>query len=120
MTTEALNALFGTAWETTRRATSTPILSRSLLYVCAYDGKTLVGFVNVAWDGGIHAFLLDTTVHQGWQRQGIGGKLVRRAAEEARERGIMWLHVDYEPHLEAFYRGCGFSPTAAGLIRLNT
>jgi hypothetical protein len=28
------------------------------------------------------------------------------------------LHVDYEPHLDGFYRGCGFRPTAAGLLRL--
>jgi hypothetical protein len=30
-----------------------------------------------------------------------------------------WLHVDFEPHLEGFYRGCGFTPTPAGLIRLT-
>jgi GNAT superfamily N-acetyltransferase len=119
VTNDALNVLFGAAWENHTPSDFTPILSRSLLYVCAYDGETLVGYVNVAWDGGMHAFLLDTTVHKGWQRQGIGGELVRQAMQAARERGIVWLHVDYEPHLEAFYRGCGFSPTAAGLIRLN-
>ena len=30
-----------------------------------------------------------------------------------------WLHVDYEPHLDGFYRGCGFRPTAAGLAALS-
>jgi hypothetical protein len=34
------------------------------------DGA-LVGFVNVAWDGGDHAFLLDTKVATENQRQGI-------------------------------------------------
>ena len=34
------------------------------------------------------------------------------------ERGAQWLHVDFEPHLTAFYRGCGFRPTEAGLIAL--
>ena len=29
-----------------------------------------------------------------------------------------WLHVDYEPHLEPFYRACGFTPTLAGLLGL--
>ena len=33
--------------------------------------------------------------------------------------GMTWLHVDYEPHLDGFYRGCGFRPTAAGLLRLS-
>lgn len=120
VTNEALNALFGAAWDNHTETDFTPILSRSLLYVCAYDGETLVGYVNVAWDGGTHAFLLDTTVHLRWQRRGIGGELVRRTAEAARGRGMVWLHVDYEPHLDGFYRGCGFSPTAAGLMRLQS
>ena len=34
----------------------------SLGCVCAREGATLVGFVNVAWDGGVHAFVLDTMV----------------------------------------------------------
>lgn len=114
----ALNALFATTWEGHTYRDFAPVLSRSLLYVCAYDGDTLVGFVNLAWDGGIHAFLLDTTVHTQWQHQGIGRQLVIRAVEAARERGAEWVHVDYEPHLEAFYRSCGFLPTLAGLIHL--
>jgi len=33
----------------------------------------------------------------------------------------MWLHVDFEPHLAAFYLGaCGFQSTSAGLIHLST
>ena len=32
---------------------------------------------------------------------------------------MMLFHVDYAPHLDAFYRVCGFQPTAAGLIRLE-
>lgn len=78
----------------------------------------LVGFINVATDGGVHAFLLDTTVHPNFQRQGIGTRLVTIATARARDRGMVWLHVDFEPHLAGFYRGCGFSPTGAGLLRL--
>jgi hypothetical protein len=33
---------------------------------------------------------------------------------EVTAAGCPWLHVDYEPHLDGFYRGCGFRPTAAG------
>ena len=35
-----------------------------------------------------------------------------------RARGATWLHTDFEPHLTAFYRACGFRPTDAGLVRL--
>lgn len=94
--------------------------SHSLAWVQAYDGERLVGFVNVAWDGGLHAFLLDTVVDPGWRRRGVGVELVRRAAGAAREAGCMWLHVDHQARLDDFYlRACGFAPTAAGLLRLS-
>jgi GNAT superfamily N-acetyltransferase len=114
----ALNSLFAAAWPEHSPRDFTPILAHSLAYVCAYTGETLVGFVNLAWDGGIHAFLLDTTVHPACQRQGIGRALVATAITAARARGVHWLHVDYEPHLKPFYHVCGFTPTAAGLIAL--
>lgn len=80
----------------------------------------LVGFVNVAWDGGDHAFLLDTKVRGSWQHRGIGTELVRVAIAEARRAGCEWLHVDYEPDLAPFYRdACGFTHTEAGLVHLR-
>jgi GNAT superfamily N-acetyltransferase len=79
----------------------------------------LVGFVNVAWDGGDHAFLLDTKVAGRHQRQGIATTLVGHAAWQAKAAGCEWLHVDFEEHLAAFYfDACGFRPTPAGLIHL--
>ncbi|WP_420828379.1 GNAT family N-acetyltransferase [Devosia salina] len=94
------------------------VLARSLAYVIARDGDRLVGFVNVAWDGGIHAFILDTAVDPDYRRRGIATELVRRAVETARQQGVHWLHVDFELRLEGFYRACGFAPTSAGLMRL--
>ncbi|MFD9597716.1 GNAT family N-acetyltransferase [Kitasatospora sp. NPDC059973] len=83
------------------------------------DGGPLTGFVNVAWDGGTHAFLLDTVVCSGARRGGVGARLVATAAEGARAAGCEWLHVDFEDHLRGFYLdACGFRPTAAGLLRL--
>ncbi len=93
----------------------------SLGWVCARpapDGP-LLGFVNLAWDGGTHAFLLDTAVHPTAQRRGLGTRLVAAAAAGARTAGCTWLHVDYEPHLRAYYQDtCGFRPTDAGLLAL--
>ena len=117
---EQLRSLFADAWpEKGSKCDYSVVLSRSLGYVCAFLKEALVGFVYVAWDGGVHAFLLDPTVRTGVQRQGIGSELVRRAADLARSKGAEWLHVDFEPHLEEFYRKCGFKETCAGLIRLN-
>jgi GNAT superfamily N-acetyltransferase len=81
----------------------------------------LVGFVNVAWDGSDHAFLLDPKTRGTYQRHGIGAGLVRCAAEHARGAGCEWLHVDFEEHLRSFYfEACGFTPTNAGLIDLQS
>jgi GNAT superfamily N-acetyltransferase len=81
----------------------------------------LVGFVNVAWDGGDHAFLLDTKVAREHQRQGIATALVGHAVQHAQAAGCEWLHVDFEPHLVTFYLdACGFQSTPAGVIHLPT
>jgi GNAT superfamily N-acetyltransferase len=91
----------------------------SLGWVVAHDGDELVGFVNVPWDGGIHAFILDTLTTARVQRQGIGTELVAVAAREAARAGCEWLHVDFDDHLAGFYlESCGFRPTGAGLIAL--
>jgi ribosomal protein S18 acetylase RimI-like enzyme len=96
------------------------IRPHSLGWVTARDGDgTLVGFVNVAWDGGDHAFLIDTKTRGEHQHRGVGTALVRTAAEHARAAGCEWLHVDFEPELASFYfDACGFRPTSAGLIHL--
>jgi GNAT superfamily N-acetyltransferase len=91
----------------------------SLGWVCARREDALIGFVNVVWDGGSHAFLLDTVVARGERGAGVGTALVARAAREARAAGCEWLHVDFEEHLRRFYlEGCGFRETAAGLLAL--
>ena len=114
-----LNALFSLAWQNHEPPKFSHVVTRSLTHVCAYDGPLLVGFVNVAWDGGIHGFILDTTVHPDYQRRGIGTELMTRAADVAADRGLEWVHVDYEPHLAAFYQGCGYRKTEAGLLNLR-
>jgi GNAT superfamily N-acetyltransferase len=96
-------------------------LSRhSLGWVCARDDGALAGFVNVAWDGGVHAFLLDTLVAATARHRGIGSALVAVATERATAAGCEWLHVDFGPELAPFYLDvCGFRPAPAGLIPLR-
>src|SRR4026209_926521 len=62
-----------------------------------------VGFVNVAWDGCDHAFLIDTKVRADLHHRGIGTELVRIATANANRAGCEWLHVDYREELEPFY-----------------
>jgi len=98
-------------WDRVRR--------HSLGWVTARDAGQLIGFVNVVWDGGAHAFLLDTCTKPEFQGRTVGTGLVSLAATSATEAGCHWLHVDFVPELERFYlTACGFRPTAAGLLKL--
>ncbi len=96
------------------------IRPHSLGWVTARNGDgVLIGFVNVAWDGGDHAFLIDTKVRPDHQRRGIGTELVRIAARHAKEAGCEWMEVDFDADLAPFYYdACGFVPTYAGLLHL--
>lgn len=92
----------------------------SLGWVVARDGDRLVGFVNVLWDGLVHAWLQDTMVATEARGQGVGTQLVVLARDGAREAGCEWLHVDFDDDLRPFYfDACGFAPTNGGLIALQ-
>ena len=78
--------------------------------VAREEAGALLGFVNVLWDGLVHAWLQDTMV-------ATAGGIVGLA--ETRRAGCEWLHVDFDDHLRPFYiEACGFTPTNAGLIEL--
>jgi ribosomal protein S18 acetylase RimI-like enzyme len=119
VTGRQLNDLFASSWEGHEWRDFEPVLGRSLGYICAWRGDELIGFVNLASDGGIHAFILDTAVHPNFRRRGVGRRLVKLAVEVARERGVEWVHVDFEPHLRGFYYACGFRRTEAGVLHLS-
>jgi GNAT superfamily N-acetyltransferase len=93
----------------------------SLGWVVARDGSRLVGFVNVVWDGLVHAWIQDTMVDPRHRHRGIGRRLIAEATHAARGAGCEWLHVDFDDDLRPFYiESCGFSATSAGLIALQT
>ena len=92
----------------------------SLGWVTARDEDGLAGFVNVVWDGLVHAWLQDTMVAGRVRRRGVGTALVARARDGARVAGCEFLHVDFDDELRPFYLGaCGFVPASAGLLRLD-
>lgn len=116
-----VNALHSAAFDVPESGDDwTSRMQWSLGWVCARRGGELVGFVNVVWDGGMHAFILDTAVAPQMGRRGIGAQLIATARQEASRAGCTWLHVDFEDHLVGFYlEACGFKPTRAGIIHLR-
>jgi GNAT superfamily N-acetyltransferase len=96
------------------------VAAHSLGWVVARDAGDLVGFVNVVWDGLVHAWLQDTMVAATHRHQGVGERLVDEAVAGARGAGCEWLHVDFDDDLRPFYiDACGFTPTSAGLLALD-
>ena len=77
-------------------------LGHSLGWVVARDGDALAGFVNVVWDGLVHAWIQDTMVATAARHQGIATELIARAVDQSRSAGCEWLHVDFEDHLRPF------------------
>jgi ribosomal protein S18 acetylase RimI-like enzyme len=123
VTDEELEQLHARAFHHPRRVWNwtEQLRTHSLGWVTARTQDHLVGFVNVAWDGALHAFLLDTAVFPEAQRLGIGKQLVRQAVQNAWAAGCAWLHVDdFEQSLQHFYVAeCGFRVTQAGLLALS-
>lgn len=94
--------------------------AHSLGWVTARDTDGLVGFVNVVWDGLVHAWLQDTMVAIRARGRDVGTGVVACARSGATASGCEWLHVDFDDHLLPFYfDACGFRPTNAGLIALQ-
>jgi GNAT superfamily N-acetyltransferase len=124
-TNEEVNALHAEAFET-RLFDETEwnwvdITARhSLGWVTARNDGDLVGFVNVIWDGLVHAWIQDVMVAISVRHRGVGVALVNAARDGAREAGCEWLHVDFDDDLRRFYYdACGFQPSNAGLMSLQ-
>ena len=124
-TSRELNELHAEAFETEVFSDDvwpwTTLLERhSLGWVVAREDGSLVGFVNVLWDGLVHAWIQDTMVADSARHRGVATRLIEVARDGARDAGCEWLHVDFDRHLRPFYfDACGFAPTDAGLIELQ-
>jgi GNAT superfamily N-acetyltransferase len=68
----------------------------SLGWVTARDQTHLLGFVNVIWDGRVHAWIQDVMVNSVSRNVGVGSQLVATACGAVRDAGCEWLHVDFE------------------------
>ena len=91
----------------------------SLGWVVARDDGRFVGFVNVLWDGLVHAFIEDVMVDASVQHRGVGVGLVHAARDGAAAAGCEFLHVGFDDDLRPFYiDACGFTPVGGGLIEL--
>lgn len=91
----------------------------SLGWVVARDGERFVGFLNVLWDGLVHAFIEDVMVDESMRGRRVGVALVHAARDGAKDAGCEFLHVGFDESLRSFYvDAAGFRPTLGGLMEL--
>jgi GNAT superfamily N-acetyltransferase len=92
----------------------------SLGWVVAREDDHLLGFLNVLWDGLVHAYLEDVMVAAAARHRGVGIGLVDAARDGARDAGCDFLHVNFDEQLRPFYvDACGFAPVLGGLMTLT-
>lgn len=103
------------AWGSCEPKTSLVSCRAARPVIGAYADGHLVGFVNVAWDGGVHAFILDTRVAPRMRRQGIATGRIKEATSIAQEHDARWLRVNVEPQLASLYRSYDFCRQRRGL-----
>ncbi|MBW2306110.1 MAG: GNAT family N-acetyltransferase [Deltaproteobacteria bacterium] len=82
---------------------------------CFYNGR-LVGYVDVVSDAVDDAYIRNLMVHPEYQGRGIGSELISTILRRIKREGIKMANVLFEPHLVDFYRKCGFTIMAGGVI----
>ncbi len=82
---------------------------------CFHKGR-LVGYVDVVSDKIDDAYIRNLAVHPDHQGLGIGSELISMALRRVKNDGIKTANILFEPHLAEFYRKCGFTIMAGGVI----
>ena len=81
-----------------------------------FDEDILIGFVDVLSDGIDDALIRSLVVHPGYQRMGIGLKLIKMVVDRLKKDQVKTINVLFEPELVAFYHKAGFRIVSGGLI----
>ena len=83
-------------------------LAHSLAIYVARDGEEIVGLVRLVGDGFSSVFVQDLIVLPSYQRQGIGGALMKEALGDFKDAYQVQLVTDQTEKTLGFYRSLGF------------
>ena len=78
----------------------------------AWDGHSLVGAGRAITDGLNYAVIFDVVVLPEYQRQGIGGQIMKYLAEHSKAQNILLHSV---PGMEKFYERLGYRRLKTGM-----
>lgn len=118
ITSDEINSLMSLCWDDFEEVDYQHILDKSLAYITARYDSQLIGFYNLAWDGGRHATIFDLNVHPDYRHQGVALEMLKMAPIIAKKNNIKFLHVDFDLKLEKLYKKAGFEMISAGIIQL--
>jgi len=89
-------------------------LANSYFYICCYDEKLLVGFLDVVSNGVTDAYIQDVVVRPGHQKKGIGTEMMNMAIKKLKQDGVFAISVLFEKKLKKYYKKFGFHMFLAG------
>lgn len=120
LTNDDLNDLFGRAYNKTMSVDFQRILGQSLTWIGGYDGQVLHAWINVAWDGFVHAFLVDRTAVDD-PDGAIRSELVREAIEAIRRDHptVFKIHTDCRPDELDWLGDLGLQELPGGIVLLQ-
>jgi glucosamine-phosphate N-acetyltransferase len=91
------------------------------IFVAVADGGQIVGTTTLLVErkfthrGGLVGHIEDVVVRKGHEGRGVGGSLVARAIQTAKELGCYKCILDCKAELAPFYEGLGFSEHDVGM-----
>ena len=98
-------------------------LAHSLAIYVARDGEKIVGLVRLVGDGFSSVFVQDLIVLPSYQRQGIGGSLMKEALRDYKDAYQVQLATEQTEKNVGFYRSMGFETLSTydctGMIWVN-
>lgn len=91
-------------------------LRGSFCHIAAYNGQTLVGYIDCVSNGATDAYIQDLTVRPEYQGRGIGTRLMEDLIAHLTGQGIYMISVIFGEGLTAFYQKFGFTTLRAGQL----
>lgn len=91
-------------------------LQNSYFYICCFDNKELISFLDVVSNAATDAYIQDVIVKPSYQGKGIGTHLMEMAIKKLKDDNIYAISVLFEERLLIFYKKFGFNIMMAGQI----
>ena len=91
-------------------------LQNSYFYICCFNDKELIGFLDVVSNGITDSYIQDVVVKPKYQGQGIATHMMEMAIQKLKDDKIHYISVMFDEKLTEFYKKFGFQIMMAGVM----